>query len=556
MVTPVPVLSSPRQSARRPPVHPLGWVRGLALLSLVLTLLAQPLILHAQATYCVPQHPACANSTATITSLAIEPRDFDSVEPHLLQTTACAASPTPGYTLVAPSGPRATQQLRAGRRYAILVTTTAPATVSVWIDNDQDQQFEADEWLTLPPSTIDPASAHRYVGFLTASTLNSLGPTRLRIRTRAQGKPNGARDACTPFDSGETRDYSVTRVRCPNLQGVLINAYAACPGETLRAQSGLATGELQLPVSYRWTGPNGFTATTSAIDIPHVGPRQEGQYIVRARVPGTGGECEYISGFTFRLSTPPSPRIEAEGPTTFCVGGSVSLRALGPGLTGPGTSSLIAYRWSTGATSERLSVSRSGTYTVTITNPCGTVTSAPVEVTVEPRTAPPAPTVTARLEGAAGTLLTSSAALGNQWYKGGQRLVGATAATYRVGAGEAWDAYTVITTSSCGLASPPSVPPGLVTATSPRSAGEGRGWSVHPNPSPAGQALTLSWPGPRPATTLTLTDVLGRPVRAWSLPAASKGASAPLELPGLPAGVYWLRPDQRQGGPGQRVLLQ
>ena len=508
--------------------------------------------LRAQATFCVPQHPACASSTATITSLAIEPRDFDSVEPHLLQTVACAASPTPGYTLVAPTGPRATQQLRAGRRYAILVTTTAPATVSVWIDNDQDQQFEADEWLTLPPSTIDPASAHRYVGFLTASTLNSLGPTRLRIRTRAQGQPNGARDACTPFDSGETRDYAVTRVRCPNLQGVLINAYAACPGETLRAQSGLATGELQLPVSYRWTGPNGFTATTSALEIPNVGPRQEGQYIVRARVPGTGGECEYISGFTFRLSTPPSPRIEAEGPTTFCVGGSVSLRALGPGLTGPGTSSLIAYRWSTGATSERLSVSRSGTYTVTITNPCGTVTSAPVEVTVEPRTAPAAPTVTARPEGAAGTLLTSSAALGNQWYQAGQRLTGATGVTYRVASGEAWGAYTVITTSSCGLASPPSAPPGQVTATAGPQ-GEAGNWSLYPNPA-VDDALTVSWPSARPATELFVYDALGRPVRQRTLAPAGVNSTAELDLRGLPAGVYWLQARSTQGQARKRFL--
>lgn len=527
--------------------------RVLFLLSLLLlALLARPASLRAQGGYCVPQHPACASSAATMVSVAIEPISFSSVEQHLLQRTGCAESPTPGYTLVAPTGPRTTQQLRAGEEYQISVTTMALATVSVWVDYDQDQQFEAGEWLPLPPSTIDPASAFRYVGFLKASTENPMGPTRLRIRTRAQGKPNGARDACTPFDSGETRDYTVNRLRCPNLQGLNVGWFFTCPGDTLKAVSGLPTGALALPVSYRWTGPNGFTATTRNIAIPNASARHEGQYIVRARVTGTGGECEYVSAFTFRLSSLPTPVVQAEGPTAFCTGGSVSLEARGPGI---GSSSTIRYRWSTGATSERITVSRSGTYSVTITNSCGSVTSAPLEVTVEPRTAPAAPTVTARPEGAQGTLLSSSVARGNQWYKAGQRLVGATDATYRVGAGEAWQEYTVITTSSCGLASLPSAPPGLVTATRGAAGGAGD-WSVHPNPSPAGQALTLSWPGGRPATALTLYDALGRPRRTWALPAASSAASTPLDVPGLPAGVYWLRPDRPAGGAGQRVLLQ
>jgi gliding motility-associated-like protein len=80
-----------------------------------------------------------------------------------------------------------------------------------------------------------------------------------------------------------------------------------------------------------------------------------------------------------------TPTITASGPTTFCAGGSVALTS----TTG------TTYLWSTGAKTQSISVTSSGSYTVRVTNTagCQSVPSLATEVTVYP--IPATPTITA-----------------------------------------------------------------------------------------------------------------------------------------------------------------
>ena len=72
------------------------------------------------------------------------------------------------------------------------------------------------------------------------------------------------------------------------------------------------------------------------------------------------------------VNQPPiTPVITANGPTSFCSGGSVTLS----GNTGGGT-------WTTGATTPTITVSAAGNYSLTITNACGSATSNVIVVTV------------------------------------------------------------------------------------------------------------------------------------------------------------------------------
>jgi hypothetical protein len=79
----------------------------------------------------------------------------------------------------------------------------------------------------------------------------------------------------------------------------------------------------------------------------------------------------------------PAPAISADGPTTFCDGGSVTLTA----------SAGASYLWSTGATSQSITVNQTGNYSVTVTDANGcSAASSPAAVTVN---ALPAPTISA-----------------------------------------------------------------------------------------------------------------------------------------------------------------
>jgi gliding motility-associated-like protein len=107
-------------------------------------------------------------------------------------------------------------------------------------------------------------------------------------------------------------------------------------------------------------------------------------------------------------SGPVTPTIMAGGPLIFCQGGSVTLTS----------SATTGNTWSTGATTQSITVTSSGTFTVTQT--VGSCTSAPsASVTVVANPIPPAPTIVASgplsfCQGGSVTL-TSSAISGNLW---------------------------------------------------------------------------------------------------------------------------------------------
>ncbi|MEN9304571.1 MAG: hypothetical protein RL264_3000, partial [Bacteroidota bacterium] len=70
--------------------------------------------------------------------------------------------------------------------------------------------------------------------------------------------------------------------------------------------------------------------------------------------------------------TPTTPTISAGGPTTFCSGGSVTLTS----------SSATGNTWSNGATTQAITVTQSGTYTVTVGSAGCSSTSANTTITI------------------------------------------------------------------------------------------------------------------------------------------------------------------------------
>src|SRR5207247_586962 len=115
-----------------------------------------------------------------------------------------------------------------------------------------------------------------------------------------------------------------------------------------------------------WLWSNG--ATTQSITVS-----ASGSFTVT--VTAAGGCTATSAASTVTVNNPPpAPTITPSGPTTFCTGGNVTLSA---------PSGMAAYAWSNGATTQSITVSSTGNYSVTVTDAAGcSATSAPTTVTV------------------------------------------------------------------------------------------------------------------------------------------------------------------------------
>jgi hypothetical protein len=157
----------------------------------------------------------------------------------------------------------------------------------------------------------------------------------------------------------------------------------------------------------------------SALDF---GPLDAGSYTVKAGAFAMNGSASIIVN-----PIPATPTVTANGPTTFCTGGSVILTSSAAG----------SYLWSTGATTPSITVTTTGSYSVTVTNAgCASEPSLAMPVTVNP--IPATPTISANGPTAfcagGSVILTSSAGGSYLWNTGAttQAITVTTAGSYNV----------------------------------------------------------------------------------------------------------------------------
>jgi hypothetical protein len=121
--------------------------------------------------------------------------------------------------------------------------------------------------------------------------------------------------------------------------------------------------------SFSWSPGTGLNTTTGFSVIAN--PTLTTIYTVT----GTAGVCTTTTTGTVTVNSPPAATIAAGGPTVFCQGGSVILNA----------SNGTSFLWSNGATTQSISVSTAGNYSVTVTSGNGcSATSSVVTVVVNP----------------------------------------------------------------------------------------------------------------------------------------------------------------------------
>ena len=129
--------------------------------------------------------------------------------------------------------------------------------------------------------------------------------------------------------------------------------------------------------TFNWTILNG--AFDSPVNGSSVSFHATSSSAVQLTVTATADGCQQQATVSIPTAAPSTPVITASGPTTFCEGGSVTLTA----------SSGSSYAWSTGATTQSITVNASGSYSVTVTDTNGcSATSAATVVTVNPLPSP------------------------------------------------------------------------------------------------------------------------------------------------------------------------
>ena len=178
----------------------------------------------------------------------------------------------------------------------------------------------------------------------------------------------------------------------------------------------IATTNTPTTYSISWTATptNSFVAvtdaalTTSPISVTVPSNTAAGTYTGTLTVKNANGCVSNGTSFTVTVNAlPTAPTITAGGATTFCSGGSVVLTA----------SAGTTYLWSNNATTQAITVTTAGSYTVRVTNAnaCQSAASAATVVTVN--ALPTAPIITSSVT----TLCTGSpvtltaAAFGNNW---------------------------------------------------------------------------------------------------------------------------------------------
>ncbi|WPR73040.1 T9SS type B sorting domain-containing protein [Flavobacterium sp. NG2] len=216
------------------------------------------------------------------------------------------------------------------------------------------------------------------------SPVNTMNSYRYRVLIKKTGA------SCSLFSNEVSLTVNV--IATPTITAGSSTTF--CTGDSVVLTSSSATGNL-------WSTGE----TTQSITVT-----SSGTYTVKVM----NGSCASATsaGTVVTVNAiPATPTISATGVTTFCSGGSVVLTS----------SSSVGNLWSTGETTQSITVASSGTYTVkVINNGCTSATSAGTNVTVNPTPATPIITTVSPTTFCTGgsVVLTSSSSVGNLWSTG------------------------------------------------------------------------------------------------------------------------------------------
>jgi hypothetical protein len=208
----------------------------------------------AQPTYCPADHAVDCTGTSI---------DVVEIVGTTLNNAGTGCTGTSGLAWSTyPASGNTTATLQPGQTYTFNITTSHNSIISVWIDFNQDGNFDATEHTqvttTSTANTVNTAS-------ITIPATATVGLTGMRVRDRLNGNPNGPGDACLSFGSGESEDYIVQigiPVPCtgtPTAGTVTTNNATTCSGGTVKITASGMTAGGGIVYQFEESNDNGVT---------------------------------------------------------------------------------------------------------------------------------------------------------------------------------------------------------------------------------------------------------------------------------------------------------
>lgn len=348
---------------------------------------------------------------------------------------------------------------------------------------------------TPPTLSVQPASQTVCAGGSVTFSVKATGTAPLSYQWQKDGAPiSGATGASYTIPAVTAAHAGSYRVVVSNKAGsvtstpvtLTVNApptitagpesQSACVGASVLFTVS-ATGTA--PLSYQWkrNGADIPGATTAVLTLSPVAEAHVGTYTVVVT-----NACGSATSTPATLSLQ-APAALALGPRsqTACAGQPVTFEATATG------SAPLTYQWKKdgeeipGATGPSYTIPAvapgdAGTYTVAVTNPCGSVTSSEAALTVNVLPAitlhPISQTAEAGTSVTLSVIVTGTPPFSYQWKKDGQDIPGATAELYTIPSVASPDAgtYTVAVTNPCGsVTSNPATLSVIAPPTTPTS---------------------------------------------------------------------------------------
>jgi gliding motility-associated-like protein len=218
-------------------------------------------------------------------------------------------------------------------------------------------------------------------------TLNASGGTTYSWSPTNGLSASNINNPTVTLNSSQTYTLTVTDINgCQNTDNITVNVVAlpiANPGSSVSVCPGASTTlNGSGGTTYTWSPATGLSDPTIA--NPVCTPAATTNYTLTV----SNGTCTSLPSAPITVTVynqPAAPLINVNGPITFCQGNSVTLTSTAPSNN----------TWSTGATSNSITVNSSGSFTVYYVdaNGCSSAVSAAVNVLVNPL--PAVPTITA-----------------------------------------------------------------------------------------------------------------------------------------------------------------